>query len=68
MKVLLQTPWYLTFGWFIRIEWVPQDCWVGLHWKNTKDRIDIWLCLIPCFPIHYASPIDENNGGDKEEK
>ncbi len=54
MRILLQTP---TIGWFIRLEWVPQDFWIGLYWKNTECRIDIWICLIPCFPIHYASPI-----------
>lgn len=38
------------------IEWKPQDLWVGAFWRKTKfDRhtgYDIWVCLIPCLPIH----------------
>ncbi len=56
MKVLLRVP---TFGWLLQLEWKVQDMWVGIFWKNTPERIDIWFCLVPCLPIHYASPVDE---------
>jgi hypothetical protein len=55
-KVLLRLS---TFGWRLQLEWKLEDMWFGLFWKNTHERIDIWLCLIPCFPLHYASPVSE---------
>lgn len=56
MKILFQPN---TDGWFIRLEWVPNDLWFGIYWKITGYRLDFWVCLIPCLPIHYASPVDE---------
>ena len=43
--------WY----WGIRLEFKLQDMWLGLFWKKGDREVDIWLCLIPCFPIHYWS-------------
>ena len=42
-------------GWGIKLEFKLQDFWSGVFWKNQKDLIDIWICLVPCFPIHYWS-------------
>ena len=61
MKVIYRFP---TFGWMLRLEFKLQDFWVGLFWKNTPERLDIWICLIPCLPLHYASPVN----GDGEDK
>jgi len=46
----------------IRFEVKLQDFWIGAFWKKHIDwnflggwelRItDIWVCLIPCFPLH----------------
>ncbi len=66
-KVLLEFPPLLTPGWSLQLEWKPQDLWVGVYWKNQPYRIDIWVCLLPCFPIHYASPIYEYEEEIKEE-
>lgn len=57
MKVIYSFP---TFGWMLRFEFKIQDLWVGVFWKNTKERLDIWVCLIPCLPLHYASPVYED--------
>jgi hypothetical protein len=46
--------------WFIRLEFKPQDVWIGAFWKHSGDdiglyyayRLDIWLCLLPCLPLH----------------
>lgn len=39
------------------IEWKPQDLWIGAFWKRTTFQtgyrgVDLWLCLIPCLPLH----------------
>ena len=63
MKVLFTFP---TYGWMLRLEWKPTEFWVGVRCYNhprgqvkkaTPNRIDIWICLIPCLPLHYASPV-----------
>lgn len=41
-------------GWSIALEFKPQDLWVGLFWKASSRRVDAWLCLIPCVPIHVS--------------
>lgn len=48
------------YGWRLQLEWKPQDFWIGAYWENTRERIDIWICLLPCLPIHYASPVNED--------
>ena len=32
----------------VRVEFVPRDLWVGAYWKPGH----LWLCLLPCLPIH----------------
>jgi hypothetical protein len=49
----------------IRLEFKPQDCWVGAFWRKETlweygsygdgyavNEYHIWLCLLPCLPIH----------------
>lgn len=49
----------------ITIKFVPQDCWVGLFWKDKEVGMDYfyftqrtyYLCLIPCFPIIWNTKL-----------
>jgi hypothetical protein len=44
------------------------DFWIGFYFKRTLpenrptygSQIDIWICIIPCFPLHFI--IGEING------
>ena len=46
----------------IRFERKLQDCWVGVFWRHGYAkthygtwqlfRTDIWICVVPCFPLH----------------
>ncbi len=36
-----------------RIEFKPQDCWVGAFWKSSGHLVDVWVCVIPMVPIHF---------------
>lgn len=37
----------------VALEFVPEDCWVGLYWKRSAHRgLDLYLCVVPFFPIH----------------
>lgn len=53
----------MTRRWFIRLEWKPQDCWVGVFWKRSgkfrgrfdeNPYLDVWVCMVPMLPIHYG--------------
>lgn len=41
-----------TQTWSIGLEFKLQDFWVGAFWDITRYNGDIWICLIPMFPIH----------------
>jgi hypothetical protein len=55
-------------NWKIRLEFKIEDLWVGLFWKSKyqaagggkweRSEYDLWICLIPCVPIHlrWVSP------------
>ena len=56
----------ITYGPKICFEYRLQDLWIGIYWKKSyskfasqfeeesklKLRYDIWICLLPCLPIH----------------
>ena len=50
----------------IRVEFKFEDMWVGWYWRNqtikmpemqpikTVHTFDLWICIIPCFPLHIT--------------
>ncbi len=36
----------------IRVEYKLTDLWIGLFWKHEGTTLHLWVCLVPCFPIH----------------
>lgn len=44
----------------IKLEVNIHDFWIGVYWESTlnqwknkaEERLDIWICIIPCIPIH----------------
>jgi hypothetical protein len=44
----------------IRIEFKPQDLWIGVFWKTGATMAgalltrDVWACIIPILPIHVS--------------
>lgn len=41
--------------WRVRLELKLQDMWIGVFWKHHKDGIDVYVCIIPCLPIHFET-------------
>lgn len=31
----------------LSIQFKKEDAWIGVYW----DKENIWICIIPCFPI-----------------
>ena len=46
--------------WNIRVEWKPEDLWIGVYWRRAGGRLDIWLCLLPCIPLHFSRTGDSH--------
>lgn len=38
-----------------------EDFWIGAFWRNTGHSTDLWICLIPCFPIHLSWAFHDRN-------
>ena len=41
-------------GWRIRLEFKLQDVWIGAYWKRLGNCVDVWVCLVPCLPLHFT--------------
>jgi hypothetical protein len=51
-------------GLYIRLEFKLADLWVGVFWKGSEypelfenywaKCYDVWVCLLPCLPIHIS--------------
>lgn len=52
---------------WMRLEFKPQDLWVGAYWEHRPGRqitpsipdwrwrdLHIWLCLLPMLPLHLV--------------
>jgi hypothetical protein len=44
-------------GPFVRLEFKPEDMWVGafwrvLHFPSGNREWNLWICLVPMLPIH----------------
>lgn len=41
----------------LTLEWKVEDFWVGAFWKLERRmsalQFDLWICLLPCLPIHF---------------
>jgi hypothetical protein len=41
-------------GWHAQFEWKLADLWIGAFWKKTGHCIDLWICILPCVPLHVS--------------
>lgn len=51
-KTMLWPP--RNFQWRCQLEWKLQDFWIGAFWKRQGHCIDLWVCLLPCVPLHIS--------------
>lgn len=41
----------------LRFEFKLEDFWIGAFWRVQnvaagRKFIDVWICFVPCFPLH----------------
>lgn len=39
--------------WRVHVEFKLADMWVGAYWAGHGGWIDLWVCILPCFPLHF---------------
>lgn len=37
-----------------RFEFKFEDMWVGVFWRKGANQTEVWICLVPCFPLHIV--------------
>lgn len=37
-----------------QLQFEPRDLWVGVFWRKTDIAVHVYLCLIPCIPLHIT--------------
>lgn len=42
-------------GWHCQLEFKLADLWIGAFWKTSGHCFDLWVCLMPCLPIHFSA-------------
>ncbi len=42
------------FEWRIGLEFKLQDFWIGAFWKRIGNCVDLWICILPCLPLHIS--------------
>jgi hypothetical protein len=40
--------------WSVSVERKFQDLWIGIYWRADDLTIDVWICFVPCFPLHIT--------------
>jgi hypothetical protein len=40
--------------WNLQLEWKPQDAWIGAFWRRDGNCLDLWVCVLPCLPLHFS--------------
>lgn len=40
--------------WALALEFKLADFWIGAFWQRKERHFDLWLCLLPCLPIHLS--------------
>lgn len=38
----------------LRLEFKIQDMWIGVFWDLRGSDFHLWMCLVPCFPLHLV--------------
>lgn len=36
----------------VNLEFKLQDLWVGAYWDANYTGVHVWVCLLPCLPLH----------------
>ncbi len=45
-----------------KLKFEPRDLWIGVYWDRSPVRLDVYICVVPCFPLHIRI-YRESKGG-----
>lgn len=38
----------------VQFQWELRDLWVGLFWRKTQIALHLYVCIVPCVPLHVT--------------
>jgi len=41
----------------VRFEFKFADLWIGAYWAHIDSILHVWVCVLPCFPLHIVLPL-----------
>jgi hypothetical protein len=41
-------------GWNCQFIFEPRDLWIGAFWKTCGHCVDVYICFVPCVPLHIS--------------
>ncbi len=44
--------WKSIYAW--QFEFKLADMWIGAYWRRERYVLHIWVCLLPCLPLHVV--------------
>jgi hypothetical protein len=64
---------------WIAIDFKLADLWIGAFWDHRSanystlrghciEEFHLWICLLPCFPIHYVAGSRYLTGGPRQKE
>jgi hypothetical protein len=42
----------------MQIEFKLADMWVGAFWQRRGNTLHIWICILPCLPLHLQIGVE----------
>jgi len=65
-------------SWAVTLEFKLADLWIGAFWKASIQetlapqkrryrRFDLWVCFLPCLPVHFTWIMDARQSALKGE-
>ena len=65
---------------WLALEFKLEDMWIGAFWTHKKvnyfsielqanitKEFHLWVCILPCLPIHFVRGISQNNKHERIE-
>ena len=41
-------------SWEAFLEFKLADFWIGAFWEQRGNVVNLWICILPCFPLHIV--------------
>lgn len=43
----------------VQLMFEPRDLWLGIYWTPSPDRLEVYLCIVPMFPLKLTARLSK---------